>query len=362
MTILLLSLSIIKQAPSTKTSPTALCLFTLGFNDSFREEMPSNCEKKMTVISSATNEWLQAHSPLSLSSQIDEKTMMASPGMAMEKQTQEQQQPPLKCPRCDSSNTKFCYFNNYSLSQPRHFCKACKRYWTRGGTLRNVPVGGGCRKNKKVRRAAIDAPSSSTSACTATSNPSVLQTQMDLSSSTSNHINPLFYSLPSSLSELNLPYSRFNSRVSNADTVSGYDLQPQLNAIGLGFPSGVMGCEVDNYDYRNGFNPNSLLSSLPVFGSSISTSTSTMASSRKLISGNFQGLQPYEDLNMPGNSEGRKVMREVKIEEDRNRLDWNIHSQNQIEQISSDPSLSWNMSVGAWLDPTNLGSSVPSQI
>lgn len=33
----------------------------------------------------------------------------------------------LKCPRCDSTNTKFCYFNNYSLSQPRHFCKACKR-------------------------------------------------------------------------------------------------------------------------------------------------------------------------------------------------------------------------------------------
>ncbi|KAJ8537793.1 hypothetical protein K7X08_014333 [Anisodus acutangulus] len=55
----------------------------------------------------------------------------------------------LKCPRCDSSNTKFCYFNNYSLSQPRHFCKACKRYWTRGGALRNVPVGGGCRRNKR---------------------------------------------------------------------------------------------------------------------------------------------------------------------------------------------------------------------
>ncbi|KAG8093086.1 hypothetical protein GUJ93_ZPchr0012g21002 [Zizania palustris] len=55
----------------------------------------------------------------------------------------------LRCPRCDSSNTKFCYFNNYSLSQPRHFCKACRRYWTRGGALRNVPVGGGCRRNTK---------------------------------------------------------------------------------------------------------------------------------------------------------------------------------------------------------------------
>ncbi|KAF3640037.1 putative ribonuclease H protein-like [Capsicum annuum] len=58
-------------------------------------------------------------------------------------------EPGLKCPRCDSSNTKFCYYNNYNLSQPRHFCKNCRRYWTKGGALRNVPVGGGCRRNKR---------------------------------------------------------------------------------------------------------------------------------------------------------------------------------------------------------------------
>jgi len=58
-------------------------------------------------------------------------------------------EPGLKCPRCDSTNTKFCYFNNYSLSQPRHFCRACRRYWTRGGALRNVPVGGGYRRHAK---------------------------------------------------------------------------------------------------------------------------------------------------------------------------------------------------------------------
>lgn len=57
----------------------------------------------------------------------------------------------LKCPRCESTNTKFCYFNNYNLSQPRHFCKTCRRYWTRGGALRNVPVGGGCRRNKRSK-------------------------------------------------------------------------------------------------------------------------------------------------------------------------------------------------------------------
>lgn len=64
-------------------------------------------------------------------------------------QQKQQHQEQLRCPRCDSSNTKFCYYNNYSLSQPRYFCKSCRRYWTQGGTLRNVPVGGGCRKNKR---------------------------------------------------------------------------------------------------------------------------------------------------------------------------------------------------------------------
>ncbi|URE01659.1 Zinc finger protein [Musa troglodytarum] len=73
-----------------------------------------------------------------------------------------QPEPGLKCPRCDSSNTKFCYFNNYSLSQPRHFCKTCRRYWTRGGALRNVPVGGGCRRNKRTKSAGGSASRSST--------------------------------------------------------------------------------------------------------------------------------------------------------------------------------------------------------
>nr|DAA64917.1 TPA_inf: dof protein [Cajanus cajan] len=54
----------------------------------------------------------------------------------------------LPCPRCNSLDTKFCYFNNYNVNQPRHFCKNCQRYWTAGGTIRNVPVGAGKRKNK----------------------------------------------------------------------------------------------------------------------------------------------------------------------------------------------------------------------
>ncbi|KAG6416564.1 hypothetical protein SASPL_123996 [Salvia splendens] len=64
-----------------------------------------------------------------------------------------QQQPQaeaLKCPRCASTNTKFCYYNNYNKSQPRHFCKSCKRHWTKGGTLRNILIGA-ARKNKRPR-------------------------------------------------------------------------------------------------------------------------------------------------------------------------------------------------------------------
>ncbi|XP_042488646.1 dof zinc finger protein DOF3.4-like [Macadamia integrifolia] len=73
----------------------------------------------------------------------------------------------LRCPRCDSTNTKFCYYNNYNLSQPRHFCKSCRRYWTQGGTLRNIPVGGGTRKNpKRSRTSSASSSSSSTSSST----------------------------------------------------------------------------------------------------------------------------------------------------------------------------------------------------
>ncbi|CAN8313179.1 unnamed protein product [Cochlearia groenlandica] len=54
----------------------------------------------------------------------------------------------LPCPRCNSLDTKFCYYNNYNVNQPRHFCRNCQRYWTSGGSMRTVPVGSGRRKNK----------------------------------------------------------------------------------------------------------------------------------------------------------------------------------------------------------------------
>ncbi|XP_022996208.1 dof zinc finger protein 1-like [Cucurbita maxima] len=76
----------------------------------------------------------------------------------LERKVRPQKEQALSCPRCNSANTKFCYYNNYSLSQPRYFCKACRKYWTVGSSLRNVPVGGGSRKN---RRSSFSSSSSS---------------------------------------------------------------------------------------------------------------------------------------------------------------------------------------------------------
>ncbi|KAK4358768.1 hypothetical protein RND71_020997 [Anisodus tanguticus] len=88
------------------------------------------------------------HHQQEMSSQTLE-SMLVCTKSEQEKKPRPAEQQAQKCPRCDSANTKFCYYNNYSLSQPRYFCKSCRRYWTKGGTLRNVPVGGGCRKKQK---------------------------------------------------------------------------------------------------------------------------------------------------------------------------------------------------------------------
>ncbi|KAE8695927.1 Dof zinc finger protein DOF5.3 [Hibiscus syriacus] len=93
-----------------------------------------------TLISSPSS----SPSPSSMTS-LSSTTTNSSSSASARKSDQSQN---LRCPRCDSSNTKFCYYNNYNLTQPRHFCKTCRRYWTKGGALRNVPIGGGCRKNK----------------------------------------------------------------------------------------------------------------------------------------------------------------------------------------------------------------------
>ncbi|CBI32493.3 hypothetical protein VitviT2T_003450 [Vitis vinifera] len=64
----------------------------------------------------------------------------------------------LQCPRCNSTNTKFCYYNNYNLSQPRHFCKSCRRYWTHGGALRDIPARDNAPKRSRSRSSPVTPP------------------------------------------------------------------------------------------------------------------------------------------------------------------------------------------------------------
>ncbi|KAK9684738.1 hypothetical protein RND81_10G228400 [Saponaria officinalis] len=113
-----------------------------------------------------TSDWLQGTMSEEISTGLDSSLSSPTGGTAsecmlaaacssragaplMERRLRPPHDQNLKCPRCDSTHTKFCYYNNYSLSQPRYFCKTCRRYWTKGGTLRNIPVGGGCRKSNK---------------------------------------------------------------------------------------------------------------------------------------------------------------------------------------------------------------------
>ncbi|KAL1344242.1 hypothetical protein HN51_018105 [Arachis hypogaea] len=103
-------------------------------------------------------------------------TKACSSSSVLERRARPVKDQALNCPRCNSTNTKFCYYNNYSLSQPRYFCKTCRRYWTEGGSLRNVPVGGGSRKNKRSSSTPASSPSSSLT----NKNPKIIHQGQDL--------------------------------------------------------------------------------------------------------------------------------------------------------------------------------------
>lgn len=399
--------------------------------------MLGNCEK-MVLISSTTNEWSQNNHQIddpkgSFSNNMVSVAAAAAAGIGSDQKVsvlaqdhqlqqqqqkqQQQQQEALRCPRCDSTNTKFCYYNNYSLTQPRHFCKACKRYWTRGGTLRNVPVGGGCRKNKRVKRPPNN-NSSSTSVTSLSHNNGSLESSVnsgggggggggvggglsslsssaqihDMITSASNHVNhhhhPLFYGLPtnhSPNSDINFPFSR-------------YDLQnpPQINGLGLGFSSGLVH-NMNSMNIHNNTNNNNnhsqnnntkqifqdLISSNPLL-SNYSTTTSTtttttsptisslLASSFHQMKGanntNFQSLLPsYEDdLHMKGsgqNGHGGMFMKGVKMEsEGQNRSIDHHHHHQEWNNPPSQNQMDHQTTVGSSSDGSILWSNAGANL
>ncbi|KAH0919472.1 hypothetical protein HID58_027132 [Brassica napus] len=99
-------------------------------------EPPKAASEILSPLSSKTNTDQQSELTTTSTSAADKPTTLKKPDKI------------LPCPRCESANTKFCYYNNYNVSQPRYFCRNCQRYWTAGGSMRNVPVGSGRRKNK----------------------------------------------------------------------------------------------------------------------------------------------------------------------------------------------------------------------
>ncbi|OMO69995.1 Zinc finger, Dof-type [Corchorus capsularis] len=162
-----------------KTEQDSLAERTSETGQEEQDELtPSNREESTNNESSSPEPNVNPKTP-----SIDEETGKSktaktdkeqSDGTNSQEKTLKKPDKILPCPRCNSMDTKFCYYNNYNVNQPRHFCKACQRYWTAGGTMRNVPVGAGRRKNKNsssqyrhitiseaLQAARIDAPNGS---------------------------------------------------------------------------------------------------------------------------------------------------------------------------------------------------------
>ncbi|CAN6457428.1 unnamed protein product [Victoria cruziana] len=321
--------------------------------------------------------------------QIQERGLMPSPSSSSSSRAMEQAagiknpaDAALKCPRCDSSNTKFCYYNNYSLSQPRHFCKTCKRYWTRGGTLRNVPVGGGCRKNKRVKRTAtidhggpsshLKNPTLVASNATSSSQPTLPPTPplTSLATSTSATATTTSSALQNS-SFLNHEFHINNSLVSSLKSVL---------SSGAGFPAKENTLECNFLQDQNGF---SGISPIPGASSLFPTTFSHLGQPFDGLSGNMSSgilaeapwrhvqqqnfFLPLEEFSNGGNqpkvSEENMRNLSVKIEEDGKRmgqLEWQVSNQAMFGTNNNEPSLYWNQSVGSWPDVTNYGSSIAS--
>lgn len=191
----------------------------------------------------------------------------------------------LKCPRCDSSNTKFCYYNNYSLTQPRYFCKACRRYWTKGGTLRNVPVGGGCRKNRR---------SSSSSSATSSSSSRLIRAQ-DLHPSLI-QTNPLLAAYDST--DLSLAFARLQNGQLGFEHYQNHD---QFSVMGGGNNSNNPNSTHGFLDaLRNGYleNPFNGFQNASYYGNNISNAENVGGMNVNVE--DQMGNLPYEDLMSSG--------------------------------------------------------------
>uniref|UniRef100_A0A7N1A6D8 Dof zinc finger protein n=1 Tax=Kalanchoe fedtschenkoi TaxID=63787 RepID=A0A7N1A6D8_KALFE len=182
---------------------------------------------------------------------------------ADEKKPRPQPEQAPKCPRCDSGNTKFCYYNNYSLSQPRYFCKACRRYWTKGGTLRNVPVGGGCRKNKRSAKRALD---SHHHLLLQSKVENVLSSAASSEQQNNNHGG-------NGLSNFSSPLSYDSSGTGDSLSMAFARLQKQCNSGHLGF----------EFDPQNSIFGHHLQQHVPIFGNPVTNNLLDQTQTQTLL-------------------------------------------------------------------------------
>ncbi|KAJ0233736.1 Dof zinc finger protein [Hirschfeldia incana] len=270
---------------------------------------------------------------------MQSKNMIVAPSHQQQQQ-QQPHQPQLKCPRCDSSNTKFCYYNNYSLSQPRYFCKACKRYWTRGGTLRNVPVGGSYRKNKRVKRPATAASMASTTS-------SILNNSHghQISQFSSTNHNPLFYGLSDHVSSCNnLPM--ISSRFSDSSKTSSNGLESEflspgfsgLSALGLGFPHHMSHDHTINGSFISNSTTNKPFLISGLFGSSVSSSFSTLLQ------------HPHKTINNGGEMMGQSHLQTLASLQHVGASTADMNKEGKLDQISGNTS---GFMSSSSLDPSN---------
>ncbi|CAF2110244.1 hypothetical protein HID58_081666 [Brassica napus] len=121
---------------------------SLGLYMMNNQSATDNSEQDDTTLQMSSD--LNKESKETSENNYDKHSEITTTTTTSEEKTTELKKPDkiLPCPRCNSADTKFCYYNNYNVSQPRHFCRNCQRYWTSGGSMRTVPVGSGRRKNK----------------------------------------------------------------------------------------------------------------------------------------------------------------------------------------------------------------------
>uniref|UniRef100_A0A0C9QTY6 TSA: Wollemia nobilis Ref_Wollemi_Transcript_9853_2250 transcribed RNA sequence n=1 Tax=Wollemia nobilis TaxID=56998 RepID=A0A0C9QTY6_9CONI len=186
-------------------------------------------------------DWTQSFMPNSALKLPEDIMSCSRPPPMMERRMKPQPEQALKCPRCESINTKFCYYNNYNLSQPRHFCKTCRRYWTKGGALRNVPVGGGCRKNKRAKRT-IDHPAPAQNEASTCAVPTTTEATVPSCSTFDPNLplpSPSIYYGGNSMAMTSLPFTRLpqdcpglaNCTTSNFLGISQPSLEPQNSSL-----------------------------------------------------------------------------------------------------------------------------------